>query len=227
MNKGLFITGTGTDVGKTYITALLIKKLREHGTNCGYYKAAISGANSIGESDAGYVNRMAKINQVEETLLSYLYKSPVSPHLAAQIEGNPVDIHKVYDDYLKVCNTYDRVVVEGSGGIVCPIRFDEIEQIMLYDIVKLLNIPSLIVADAGLGTINSTVLTIEYLKQRKLPVAGVILNHYCGNRMKQDNIKMIEQLTNIKVIGTVEENATSLDMEVEHIVSLFECGGLV
>ena len=77
MSKGIFVTATGTDIGKTYVTALIIKKLREYGINAGYYKAALSGAETIKESDAGYVNQTAKINQNQESLISYLYKSPL------------------------------------------------------------------------------------------------------------------------------------------------------
>ena len=68
MSKGIFVTGTGTDVGKTYVTALLAKKMREYGYDVGYYKAALSGANSIAESDAGYVNSIAQINQEESNI---------------------------------------------------------------------------------------------------------------------------------------------------------------
>lgn len=102
MAKGLFVTGTGTDVGKTYVTALIIRKLRQTGRNAGYYKAALSGAASIENSDAGYVNRAAGIGQARETLLSYLYHSAVSPHLAARLENNPADIYKIISDYKKV-----------------------------------------------------------------------------------------------------------------------------
>lgn len=205
MAKGLFITGTGTDVGKTYVTALLAKAIRESGINCGYYKAALSGATSIEESDAGYVNKVAKIGQNEETLLSYLYESPLSPHLASKVEGNPVEMPVVQAAYEKVCQNYSRVLVEGSGGIICPIRYDD-TKIMLLDIVKTLNLPTIIVAHAGLGTINATVLTIEYLKQQNVEVKAVILNFYDDSLMHQDNKMMIENLTAIPVIATVSTN---------------------
>ena len=77
MGKGLFITGTDTDVGKTYVTALLVKTLRKAGFDVGYYKAAISGAPTVAESDAGFVNRFAGINEPEDMILSYLYQNAV------------------------------------------------------------------------------------------------------------------------------------------------------
>ena len=131
MSKGLFITATGTDVGKTYITALLVKKLRQANLNAGYYKAALSGADTITDSDAGFVNRIANIHQDEQTLLSYLYKNAVSPHLAAKLEGNPVEKDIILKDYTRVQQNYDYITVEGSGGIVCPIRYDDKKNISL------------------------------------------------------------------------------------------------
>ena len=124
MAKGLFITGTGTDIGKTYVTGLIVKKMREAGFDTGYYKAAISGAENVAASDAGYVNRVGNIHEDEKLILSYLYKTAVSPHLAARLEGNPVERAKVEKDFAAVTARYPYVTMEGSGGIICPIRYD-------------------------------------------------------------------------------------------------------
>ena len=221
MSKGLFITATGTDIGKTYVTALLVKKLREANLNAGYYKAALSGANDIANSDAGYVNKIANIHQEEKTLLSYLYKHAVSPHLASQLEGNPVEKDVVIKDYTHVQQNYDFVTVEGSGGIVCPIRYDAKAKYFLTDIIKWLHLPTLIIADAGLGTINSVVLTIEYLKQQNIKIQGIILNNYTGGIMQDDNIKMIEELTNYKVLALVKPNDTDIDIDVNVLKELY------
>lgn len=221
MGKGLFVTATGTDAGKTYVTALMVKKLKDAGYLAGYYKAALSGAGNISESDAGYVKKTAGTTQADETLLSYLYESAVSPHLAAQIEGNPVDMERVRADYMKVCREYDYVTVEGSGGIVCPIRWDEEQKILLEDIIKELDLSVIIVADAGLGTINAAVLTAEYLKSRGIDIKGVILNHYSGTLMQKDNEKMIEALAGVPVLARVGENDRELDIAAEVLVSCY------
>lgn len=217
MDKGIFITGTGTDVGKTYVTALIVKKLNEQGIKTGYYKAAISGANSIENSDAGYVKKISKINQKEDTLLSYIYETPVSPHLASKIEGNPVNMTKILKDFNRVKNEYDFVVVEGSGGIVCPIRYDNIENIFLEDIIKKLELKSLIVADAGLGTINSVVLTVSYMKSKNITVSGIILNNYKGGIMEEDNIYMIEKITGVKVISCVSKDDKDIYIDEKYL----------
>lgn len=222
MRKGLFISATGTDVGKTYVTALIVKKLRQSGFNAGYYKAALSGADCIKESDAGFVNEFAQIGQAEDTLLSYLYKNSVSPHLAAELEGNPVQKDVIMRDYKNVQSLYDYVTVEGSGGIVCPIRYDDKAQYFLEDIIKWLNLPVLLIADAGLGTINSVVLTKEYMQNHGLKLQGIILNNYTGTIMQKDNIKMIEAMTGEKVLALVKPNDEDIDIDVEILRSLYE-----
>ncbi len=222
MSKGLFISATGTDVGKTYVTALIVKKLRRAGFNAGYYKAALSGADCIEDSDAGFVNKTAQIGQDEKSLLSYLYKNAVSPHLAAKLEGNPVEKNVVISDYKAVQEKYDYVTVEGSGGIVCPIRYDDKARYFLEDIIKWLKLPVLLVADAGLGTINSVVLTHEYMQNHGLKLQGIILNNYTGSIMQNDNIKMIEDMTGQKVLAKIAPNDTDIDIDIEILRSLYE-----
>lgn len=221
MSKGLFVTATGTDIGKTYVTALMVKKLKEAGYTSGYYKAALSGADNIAESDAGYVKKISGITQPDETLLSYLYKASVSPHLAAKIEGNPVDINKVRKDYKRVLEDHEFVTVEGSGGIVCPIRWDGEQKILLEDVIKALKLHTVIVADAGLGTINAVVLTTEYLRNHGIEVKGVILNHYMGDTMQRDNARMIEELAKVPIVAFVREGEENLEIEAEKLAELY------
>lgn len=227
MGKQIFITGTGTDVGKTYVTGLIVKKLHESGRKAAYYKAAMSG-NERGEDgnlipgDALFVKNISGIDQPLETTCPYVYETAVSPHLASRLEGNPVRMEQVLRSYQSVCEQYDYVTVEGSGGILCPIGFDT-ERIQLEDIVKRCNLPSLLVADAGLGTINSVVLTVEYMRNRNLPVKGIIFNHYHpGDVMEMDNLKMCEYMTGIRVIACVRDGDLDLDLDAEVLANLYE-----
>ena len=222
MGKGLFITGTDTDVGKTYVTALLVKTLRKAGFDVGYYKAAISGAPTVSESDAGFVNRFAGINEPEDMILSYLYQNAVSPHLAARIEGNPVEKEVILKAWERVTKAYPYVTMEGSGGIMCPIRHDEKAVYYLEDIIQWLHLPVLVVANAGLGTINHVVTTCEYIKNRHIPVKGILLNHWKGGIMEEDNVKMIEEITGVKVLAKIRDGDSLLDIDAEEIISLYE-----
>ena len=222
MGKGIMITATATDVGKTYITALLAKAMKAYGFRVGYYKAALSGAGTIAASDAGYVNAAAGLDQEENSLVSYLYQNAVSPHLAAKWEGNLVDLTKVRRDYERVGEKYDYVLVEGSGGIVCPLRYDDGTHIFLEDIIKTLSLKTLIVADAGLGAINAVTLTAEYLKSRKLDCRGVILNRFTKTPMEMDNTAMITAITGLPVLALVAPGAKDLAIGEKTIRSLFE-----
>lgn len=222
MSKGIFITGTGTDIGKTYVTALIVKKLRDLGLNACYFKAAVSGNeknnNVLIPGDAEYISKVANIKEDLSKMVPYVYENAVSPHLASQIEGNPVDMDVVKKYYKNISEKYDYIVMEGSGGIVCPIRFDK-KKIWLVDIIKELSLDTIVVADAGLGTINNVVLTIEYMKQRNINVRGIILNHYNkGNLMEEDNKKMIEYCTNIPVIACVEKDEKEINIDIKNIL---------
>ena len=220
--KGLYILGTGTDVGKTYITALWLKRLREAGHDVAYYKAAVSGAPSITESDAGYVKQVAGLSQADETLLSYVFDEAVSPHLAARHEGKVIDRTVVNKNFCHVARAHAYTTVEGSGGIICPLHVTDTELYMLEDVVKDLNLPTIVVATAALGTINSTVLTIHYLQSKGIPVKGIIVNHYTGNPMEEDNCVMMERLTGIPVLDRVRPGQTSLHMDTDAMLSCYE-----
>lgn len=227
MSKKIFITGTGTDVGKTYVTGLIVKKMRESGRNTAYYKAAMSGNErradgSLIPGDAMYVKNISGISQPVGEMCPYVYESAVAPHLASRLEGNPVKMEVVRKGFEEVCGKYDYVVMEGSGGILCPICFDE-AKIQLEDIVKDLGLSSLIVADAGLGTINSVVLTVEYMRARELPVKGIVFNHFHpGSVMEEDNLRMCEHMTGLPVVVCIEDEAEDLNIDAELLASLFE-----
>lgn len=227
MSKNLFITGTGTDVGKTYVTGLILKKLRESGKNAAYYKAAMSGNDcredgSLIPGDALHVKTVSGVEQPLEEMCPYVYETAVSPHLASKIEGNPVDLAHVLEEFDKVCSRYAYVTAEGSGGILCPLRFDD-EKIQLEDFIKARDLGCLIVADAGLGTINAVVLTVEYMKARGIPVKGLLFNHYePGNILHEDNLRMCETMTGQKVLTCVKDGDTELEIEPEVLAGLYE-----
>ncbi|MEI0517394.1 dethiobiotin synthase [Brachyspira murdochii] len=222
MAKALFITATGTDIGKTYVSALICKQMKEEGFDIGYYKAALSGSNDITDSDAWYVKERANLTDSYAEMVSYTYKHAYSPHLAAQIEGNPPDMKVIKKAYKNISKNHEYMIVEGSGGIICPIRYDDDKKIFLEDIIKELDLPCLIVADAGLGTINSAVLTIEYMKSKKIKIKGIILNRFEeANVMHEDNKEMIEKITNIKTVGIID-SVNNMELKADNIHSLFE-----
>lgn len=227
MSKGIFITGTGTDIGKTYVTGLIVKKLAQAGCKPAYYKAAMSGNNrrpdgSLIPGDALFVKECAGIEQDLDSMCHYVYENAYSPHLASRIEGHPVEIQVVRQGFYALVPQYDYITVEGSGGILCPICFDE-AKIQLEDVIKDLHLSCIMIADAGLGTINNVVLTYEYMKAHNLPVKGIIFNNYHpGNVMEDDNIRMCQYMTNLPVLAKVQLGDTQLDIDVELLKNLYD-----
>ena len=226
MGKALFITGTGTDIGKTYVTGLIVKKLRGAGLRAGYYKAALSGAEvgADGQLLPGDALHVAQVAQLapEDTRVSYIYRDAVSPHLAARIENRPMDFDVVERDYRMAKARTDYLTVEGSGGIICPLRWDAEQHVILDDLVLRLGLSALVIADAGLGTINAAVLTAEHLKMRGIALKGFIFNNWTGGTMQEDNVTMVEALTGARVLACVEHGAAELPMAADALAELYQ-----
>ena len=227
MSKALFVTGTGTDTGKTYITGLIVKKLQEAEKNPAYYKAAMSGNvrrldGTLIPGDALAVQTMSGIKQSLTSMCPYVYEHAYSPHLASRLEGHPVVMEVVKQGFADVTDSYDYITVEGSGGILCPICFDE-AKIQLEDVVQELHLSSILIADAGLGTINSVVLTVKYMKAHQLPLKGMIFNHYHpGDVMEDDNIFMCEHMTGLPTLAKVQDGDTELHMDIDALCALYD-----
>ncbi|MCD7928716.1 MAG: dethiobiotin synthase [Clostridiales bacterium] len=227
MSKGLFVTGTGTDVGKTYITGLIVKKLRQSGRSAAYYKAAMSGNSrradgSLIPGDALWVRQVSGIDQGLEEMCPYVYEAAVSPHLAARMEGNPVRQERVLEGFQRLCKAYDYVTMEGSGGILCPISLER-NPLWLPDIIRSLGLGCLIVADAGLGTINSVALTAFYMEQHQIPLRGIIFNHFTpGDEMQEDNLAVCQQVTGARMVACVKDGDDELDIPLERLLSLYQ-----
>ncbi|MEG2916680.1 MAG: dethiobiotin synthase [Clostridium sp.] len=224
MSKGVFITATGTDVGKTYISGNLLRKLRKAGMKVGYFKAALSGAivgveKELIPGDAKYVYNMAGIEGDFNDSIPYILETESSPHLAAQLEGVEINLKTIINHYENHSKQYDFVLSEGSGGIVCPIYLQS-EKIMLMDVIKGLNLEIVIVSDAGLGTINSTMLTVEYARNHNIGIKGIILNNFDkDNFIHVDNLKVIKDFTGLQVY--ICETQGEVEIKEEELVKLF------
>ncbi|EFR33773.1 dethiobiotin synthase [Peptoniphilus harei ACS-146-V-Sch2b] len=227
MSKNIFVTGTGTEIGKTYVAGLLVKKLHEAGEKSAYYKAAMSGNDkdvdgNLIPGDAKFVKELGGIDQDLNEMCPYVYERAYSPHLAAQIEGNPVNLDYVVEKLRDLEKKYDYITLEGSGGILCPLRFDD-EEIYLEDFVKKAKLSSIIVADAGLGTINNLVLTAFYMKEKGMKVKGIIFNNFIpGDVLQEDNIKMCEHMSGLKVLACVKKGDKDLDIDIDKLKEIYE-----
>ncbi|AQW88237.1 dethiobiotin synthetase [Campylobacter pinnipediorum subsp. caledonicus] len=219
MENAIFITGTSTDIGKTYISALICKHMIAKNINVGYFKPVASGNikdknGNLIVGDVRFVKEFSGIKFDEKKMYSFAYERAYSPHLACKFEKNPPKMDKILKDIELIFNDSDFLVIEGSGGIVCPLRWDD-EKIMQIDIVRLLGCEVLIVADAGLGGINSTILTIEYLRDQNIKIKGIVLNNFDeSSDICNDNKIMIEQIGKVEILGIVKPKDTDMDINL-------------
>ena len=177
MPPGLFVTGTDTDVGKTYVTALLAEHLRAGGQTVGVYKPACSGAETFhGESvwaDVEALRSAAGLTTADDDLICpQRFRDPLAPPVAAAAEGRTVDAGLLAAGARGWAGRCDVLLVEGAGGLLCPLA----DGVTVLDVAADLGFPLLVVARAGLGTVNHTLLTLAAAKTRGVPVAGALLN---------------------------------------------------
>lgn len=221
MIKGVFIVGTDTDVGKTIVTAGLMYVMRSNGYNATYFKAALSGAleedNKLIPGDTKIVSDTSNLEEKYENITPYIYRNAVSPHLASKLENKPIDLNIIKQRYNYLKEKYDFIIGEGSGGITCPLIEDERGSYSLENLIKALNMNVIIVARAGLGTINHTVLTVKYIESLGIKIKGIIVNNYEKSLLCDDNIKMIEKLTKVPIIGKLKKIEGLEDNMIEDI----------
>lgn len=178
MPRGLFITGTGTGVGKTYLAALIARALRAAGRHVGVYKPVASGCEvregRLVSPDAVALWEAAGRPATLEQVCPQLFAAPLAPHLAARAEGRRVDPQRLRDGIQCWRSSCDVVIVEGAGGLMSPISDDDYNADMAADF----GYPLVIVAENVLGTINATLQTLITASTigDGLPVAGVVLN---------------------------------------------------
>jgi len=152
----IFITGTGTEIGKTTISTWICLH-----TKATYWKPVQTGNEDY--TDTSVIKSLTNSTTLDEV---YSLKAPLSPHVAAEIEDVVIDMERF------VKPTVNSLIIEGAGGILVPINDDY----LMVDLIKKLQVPVIVVALSGLGTINHTCLTLEALRARDIPILGVIMN---------------------------------------------------
>ena len=201
-----FVTGTDTDVGKSYICKHLAKEFIKLGKKTGYLKPFQSGLEEGIDPDAKQIEIIAK-GVIAKS--SYVTKTPCTPYISSQIDNIDYNLEKVKQDYAKLANACDVTIVEGSGGLYVPVK----ENILMSDVIKFLNLPTLIVARPNLGTINHTLMTIKCAQSEGIKILGVVISNY--PQTTNDPVilraqEMIEKYCNVKVIDTIKQGQTDL-----------------
>jgi len=216
MTRGFFITGTDTGVGKTVIAGALLLVIRSLGisvcgmkpieTGCMKSENVVQKAESrvkdtlLIPADGMFLKEIADMDDSIDVITPIRFEKPLAPFPASEIEGIPVDIDKIKKAFKDLLKKYDLVVVEGIGGLLVPIKRDY----FVLDLAKHFGLPIIIVSRPGLGTINHTLLTVNYAMKEGLNVAGIIINYSQSPEKtltEETNPKVIRQISPVPIIG--------------------------
>jgi dethiobiotin synthetase len=196
--SGLFITGTDTGVGKTFVTSLVARHFRGEGLDVGVMKPISTGP--AAENDAVWLKKVLKLSDPLELINPIRLKHPLAPYPASKIENRKLKIGTIFQAYKKLCALHDLVLVEGIGGVMVPIKKDY----LVIDLIKDFSLPTIIVARPKLGTINHTLLTIEALKKRRVNIFGIIINGYTGKDLSEKtNASVITEISGVPILTKI------------------------
>lgn len=173
--RGIFVTGTGTEVGKTVVAAVIARTLAASGERVAVFKPVVSGLDEHAESDEPPDHELLRLAsgsaQSPAEIAPYRYGPPVSPHLAAKLAGERVDPARLREAAVAAAAGADQLVCEGVGGFLVPLT----PGYLVRDFARDLGLPVAVAAAPGLGTINHTLLTLESVRAVGLEVPLVVL----------------------------------------------------
>lgn len=199
--NGLFVTGTDTGVGKTLLTAAIVCALRARGHAVGVAKPVQSGALTLDpEGDAMVLKRWTRVAESPGEIAPFAFAAALAPSVAAELEGRAADRAYVLAHVRAVAERYEAVVVEGAGGLLVPLG----EDWTVADLARDLALPLLVVARAGLGTVNHSALTVRVARDAGLEPVGVVLNGP-GDDSTGANARLIERIAEVPVLGHVPQ----------------------
>ena len=185
--NGFFVTGIGTDIGKTVVSAVLVDAL-----HADYCKPIQSG--NLDFTDADFIKEYT-IHHENIHSEEYLFSEPVSPHLAAKFDNKIIDFQ-----HIKLPKSNNYIIVEGAGGVLVPLS----QEYLIIDLIIKIQLPVILVSMNYLGSINHTLLTIASLKQKNIEIAGIIFN----GEPNIETENFILNYTGIKLLGKIPKADT-------------------
>ena len=213
MLKSFFVTGTDTDVGKTYITAGLAVTFRKMGLNVGVMKPFAAGTaqkKGFKSEDVKILSKSAQVNDPENLINPQFFKIPASPYTAWKKLKIKPKVSTILSSFKKLSKLHETILVEGMGGVMTPILKDY----YITNLIKELNIPALIVTRSKIGTVNHTIMTVKMCEKYKIPVKGIIINNFDAGYPIKQLTSDLQNLTGVKVLGSIpflkDLNSTSL-----------------
>jgi dethiobiotin synthetase len=198
--RGLFVTGTDTGVGKTIVTATLVHALTIQGMKAGVMKPIETGGADNGFGDSDWLISVTGTPHQPGLITPYRFNASASPLVAATAEGVTIDPTRLVSAFRDLSSRYDCLIVEGIGGVLVPVT----EDLLVVDLIRMMGLPALIVARSGLGSINHSLLTVEGLRNRGVPILGMVFNNPApphGSQETHRTIPTILQLTGLPSYG--------------------------
>ncbi|HSG73958.1 MAG TPA: dethiobiotin synthase [Nitrosopumilaceae archaeon] len=201
--KHLFITGTDTDVGKTFVTAGIAAALKKLGKDVGIMKPFAAGTpqkTGYKSEDVQLLTKAAQANDDEGLVNPYFFEIYASPFTATKSLGIQFDVKIVLNSFKQLASLHDIMLVEGIGGAMTPI----LKNYFVTDLIKEMNLETIIITSSRIGTVNHTILTCKMCQNYGIKIRGIIINVLDSKGYPLDILKRdLEELTNIPVIGSV------------------------
>jgi len=201
--KSLFVTGTDTDVGKTYVTAGLAVTLRKMGHDVGVMKPFAAGSaqkKGFKSEDVEILSNAAQVNDPENLINPQFFSIPASPYTAWKTLKVKPKIPTILSSFQKLSKIHKTLLVEGMGGVMTPILKDY----YITHLIKDMKIPAIIVARTKVGTVNHTMMTVNMCKKYKIPIKGIILNDFDSDGYKTKELtRDLKNLLDIPILGTI------------------------
>ena len=200
--NSVFITGTDTDVGKTYITAGLCVSLQQMGIDVGVMKPFAAGSaqkKGYKSEDIEILSRAAKVCDPENLVNPQFFPIPASPYTAWKKLKTKPKIPTILSNFKKLSKLHDMILVEGMGGIMTPILKDY----YITNLIKEMKIPTVIVTRSKVGTVNHTIMTVKMCEKYKIPIKGIIINNFDKGYQIKDLTRDLKNLTDVPVLGSI------------------------
>lgn len=200
MEKGIFVTGIDTGVGKTVIAGAIAAAIKAHGLDVGVMKPFATGAKEIEgrlvSEDVVYLKKIIGSTDDDDLVNPIRLKPALAPNMAASRAGITIDIGKVWKAYKEITDKHDFVVVEGIGGLMVPID----DNLLVADMALKMGLALVIVSKHYPGAINHTLLTLEYARSRNLRIKGIIFNMLKNG---EDFVGEIGRFSSVRVLGAI------------------------
>jgi dethiobiotin synthetase len=195
--RGVFVTGTGTEVGKTVVAAAIARTAAAQGHAVAVFKPAVTGLDDGGELDHQLLRRAAGSDQSDDEIAPYRYGPPASPHLAAELAGERIEPARLREAAQAAGAGADLLVVEGVGGFMVPLG----PEYLVRDFARELGLPVVIAAAPGLGTINHSLLTLDAVRAARLAPTAVVLTPWPAepSELERSNRETVERLGRVTV----------------------------